>query len=142
MMRRKLGGGYKRTMSDVLQLAVACIGVMLLVIDFMSFVYQKVTEGIGLLWFLLGIILILCAFVPGLNAWLYLLPKSAVPAFLMIGTAFLLSAFYISSLVSQLLRKNQELAMHVSLLNQENESILYELRELKELQKHENTVCH
>ena len=37
-------------MSDVLQLAVACIGVMLLVIDFMSFVYQKVTEGIGLLY--------------------------------------------------------------------------------------------
>jgi hypothetical protein len=38
--------------------------------------------------------------------------------------------FYLSQAISQLIRKNQELAMQVSLLNQENESILRELREL------------
>ena len=70
-------------MSDVLQLAVAWIGIMLLVIDFMSFVYQKVTEGIGILWLFLGVLLILCAFVPGLNAWIYVVPKEAVSAFLL-----------------------------------------------------------
>lgn len=126
-------------MDNVLRLAVAGMGVLLLGMDFMTLVYRKITESIGLCWFFLGGLLILIAAVPGLNAWVDTVPKEAVPAFLLTGAAFLTAAFYISSLVSQLLRKNQELAMHVSLLNQENESIL---NELKELQKHENTIRH
>lgn len=129
-------------MTDLLRLAVVSMGVVLLVMDFMTFVYQKITEGIGLLWFFLGFVLILTGAIPGLNKWTAVVPPEAVPALLLTGVSFLLAAFYLSSLISQLLRKNQELAMHVSLLNQENESILYELKELKDLQKHEDTVCH
>ena len=42
----------------------------------------------------------------------------------------LLFLFKISEYVSVLSRKNQELAMQVSLLNQENERILTELQQL------------
>lgn len=49
----------------------------------------------------------------------------------MILSAFLiLFLFKISEYVSVLSRKNQELAMQVSLLNQENERILTELQQL------------
>lgn len=126
-------------MIDLLRLAVAGMGILLLIMDFMTLVYRKITESLGLCWFFLGGVLIFIAVIPGLNAWVEVVPKEAVPALILTGAAFLLAAFYVTSLVSQLLRKNQELAMHVSLLNQENESVL---NELKELQKHENTVCH
>lgn len=129
-------------MIDVLRLAVILMGLALLVMDFLTFVYRKITEGMGLLWFVLGGVLLLLGLVPGLCDWTSAVPQKAVPALLLAGSVFLAAAFYISSLVSQLLRKNQELAMHVSLLNQENESILYELRELKESGKYENSVRH
>lgn len=128
-------------MTEILQLAVVGMGLILFVMVFVSLVWQKITEGIGLLWFLLGGVLILTGTAPGLNAWIHVVPKEAAPALLLIAAVLITALFYISSLVSQLLRKNQELAMHVSLLNQENESMLYELRELREYQKDENTVC-
>ena len=48
---------------------------------------------------------------------------------MLISFVIIFSFFYISCAVSQLLRKNQELAMHVSLLNQENEIILQKLKD-------------
>ena len=42
------------------------------------------------------------------------------------------SMWFISTQVSLLMRKNQELAMQISLLNQDNETILKQLEELQE----------
>lgn len=118
-------------MIDELRLAVVLMGILLILIDFLTYVYQKVTESIGLWWVLIGGVLVLLGVVPGLNGWTKTIPRKAVPAVLLAGAVFFLAAFYFSSLISQLLRKNQELAMHVSLLNQENESILYEVKKLR-----------
>lgn len=123
----------------MLQAAVVIAGLLLLLLDFMALVYKKITESIGLCWFFLGMVLISLGIVPGLRSWAQAVPKEAAPALLLAGAALLLAAFYLSSQVSQLARKNQELAMHVSLLNQENESILEELKELRE---HENIIRH
>ncbi len=104
-------------------------GVALLIADFISFVYQKITVGIELCWSAFAILLILLGVVPGLSDWSRTIPIEAVPAFLLISLAIIFSFFYLSCAISQLLRKNQELAMHVSLLNQENEIILQKLKE-------------
>lgn len=126
-------------MADILQAAVVVLGILLLISDFMALVYKKVTESIGLCWCFLGIVLIMLGVVPGLCAWVQTVPEDAVPALLLAVAALLIAAFYLSSQVSQLARKNQELAMHVSLLNQENESILEKLKELRE---HEDIIRH
>lgn len=104
-------------------------GIVLLVVDFISFVYQKITVGIELCWSAFAVVLILLGVVPGLSDWSRVVPREAVPAFLLISLAIIFSFFYLSCAVSQLLRKNQELAMHVSLLNQENEIILQKLKD-------------
>lgn len=75
-------------------------------------------------------VLILFGAVPGLSDWSKVVPKEACAAFLVIGGIAILGTFYLSGNVSKLLRKNQELAMQVSLLNQENERILGELEAL------------
>ncbi len=104
-------------------------GIVLLIVDFISFVYQKITVGIELCWSAFAVLLILLGVVPGLSDWSRVVPREAVPAFVLISLAIIFSFFYLSCAVSQLLRKNQELAMHVSLLNQENEIILQKLKD-------------
>lgn len=107
-------------------------GILLLTVDFLSYVYQKITVGIGLCWGGFALILIFLGSLPGLSAWSRYIPSEAVPAFLLISFSIIFSVFYLSSAVSQLLRKNQELAMHVSLLNQENETLLEMMRKIKD----------
>ena len=104
-------------------------GIVLLIVDFGSFVSQKITVGIELCWSAFAVVLILLGVVPGLSDWSKVVPQEAIPAFLLISLAVIFSFFYLSCAVSQLLRKNQELAMHVSLLNQENEIILQKLKD-------------
>ena len=108
------------TVAGILRLVVVAEGMILLMMAFLSFVYRKMTEGIALSWGGFAAILILAG---------------AVPAFVIVTAATLLGVFYLSCAVSQLIRKNQELAMHVSLLNQENESILEELQAIREREK-------
>lgn len=115
--------------AQVLCVVTVLEGVALLIADFISFVYQKITVGIELCWSAFAILLILLGVVPGLSDWSRTIPIEAVPAFLLISLAIIFSFFYLSCAISQLLRKNQELAMHVSLLNQENEIILQKLKE-------------
>lgn len=116
-------------MADILCIVAVMEGIVLLIVDFISFVYQKITVGIELCWSAFALALILLGVVPGLSDWSRVIPKEAVPAFLLISFVIIFSFFYISCAVSQLLRKNQELAMHVSLLNQENEIILQKLKD-------------
>lgn len=116
-------------MADFLCIVVIIEGIVLLIVDFISFVYQKITVGIELCWSAFAVILILLGAVPGLSDWSRIVPREAVPAFILINLAVIFSFFYLSCAISQLLRKNQELAMHVSLLNQENEIILQKLKE-------------
>lgn len=116
-------------MAQILCLITVIEGIALLVVDFISFVYQKITVGIELCWSAFAVVLILLGVVPGLSDWSRTIPIEAVPAFLLISLAIIFSFFYLSCAISQLLRKNQELAMHVSLLNQENEIILQKLKE-------------
>ena len=111
-------------MAEILCIITVVEGIALLVVDFISFVYQKITIGIELCWSAFAVVLILLGVVPGLSNWSRIIPIEAVPAFLLISLAIIFSFFYLSCAISQLLRKNQELAMHVSLLNQENEIIL------------------
>ncbi len=129
--------------ADMLRVIVAVEGVLLLCLDFRSFVYRKITEGMGLGWGCFAFILILLGAVPGLSDWCRVLPKEAYPAFLLLSVSVLLGAFRISCTISQLVRKNREIAMHVSLLNQENERILHEMKELWERENEKkDTVCH
>ena len=118
--------------ADMLRVIVAVEGVLLLCLDFRSFVYRKITEGMGLGWGCFAFILILLGAVPGLSDWCRVLPKEAYPAFLLLSVSVLLGV-----------RKNREIAMHVSLLNQENERILHEMKELWERENEKkDTVCH
>jgi len=105
-------------------------GIVLLMLSFKALVKKKMTEGIALGWAVGAVLLVVIGLVPCLNDWASKLSTTHVIA-LILSAAFVVGfVFKISSSISQLAMKNQELAMQVSLLNQENERILYEIQEL------------
>jgi hypothetical membrane protein len=100
------------------------IGAGICVYDFIVYSRQKLTEKYAFLWALAGAVLILSGVVPVLADW------KILAGLLLFVLLFLL--YTMSRSISDLTRKNQELAMQVSLLNNENEQMLAAMRHLKE----------
>ena len=97
-------------------------------ISFISnYVRGKLREKATFLWGILAIAMILSGAVPVLSGWSKRFNDVIYIAPFVIIIVFVCIMFYITKEISVLRRKNQELAMHVSLLNQENERILKEL---------------
>lgn len=109
---------------DIFRILCVATGILFLFLDFRAYVRQKLTDSIGLGWMMFSIIMIIVGASSGavsmsdshIFIWIFL-----------IGFILICLLFRISMVVSGLILKNQELAMQVSLLNQENERILHEL---------------
>ena len=108
----------------ILRIFLTAAGVLFLLGDINAYVRQKLTDTIGLLWAFVSVALILTGVVsvPGAREEEYL-----VVLLLAVCLLLLILLFKLSKVGSVLSMKNQELAMQVSLLNQENERILHRL---------------
>ena len=112
-------------------------GIVFLLWDFYSYAKQKLNESMGMIWGFVSIALIITGAVPALSGevseWLLI-------CLFIICLLLLFLLFKVTKAVSVLTMKNQELAMQVTLLNQENEKILHQLGILKDEKK--DTVRH
>lgn len=113
-----------------IKLGFIIVGIVIMITTFLSHARKKITVNLAVVWELLGLAAILIGAVPGLSRWCGSLGHGTAIAMFVIGCLILSGAFRICVLISLLIMKNQELAMQVSLLNQENEKILNTLREL------------
>lgn len=113
--------------TQIIRIIVVVMGVFFFGITFHSYAKRKLTEIIGLFWGFISLFIVLIAVIPGLSAWVTLIPEEAFAALVLVFFFSMLGVFFLSISVSKLSMKNQELAMQVSLLNQENERILREL---------------
>jgi hypothetical protein len=114
----------------ILRILVVIVGILLFFITFFSYIYKKLNERITLYWFVFSVFLILSGAVPAFSGWSHSISLIDFFVVLVIFLTIIFFLFKLSENVCILRRKNQELAMHVSLLNQENERILYELQQL------------
>lgn len=114
----------------ILQIIMVAAGVCLLIITTNSLAKRKMTESFCLAWGLISVVLILAGIFLRPAGWSRYLSNMGMILVLMIGFIVVYVAYFLSSKVSELSRKNQELAMQVSLLNQENERILERLEQL------------
>lgn len=100
------------------------MGILLLVLDINAYVRQRLTDGLGLCLGGFSMFLVLA----GIIAGIFKEKPDAVLVIVMLFICFLLLIiFLLCTAVSVLVMKNRELAMQVSLLNQENERIIHEL---------------
>lgn len=123
----------------LLQILMVIGGVIFLGLTFLEYAKKKMIAEIGLLWSFFSMLIVGIGLIPGSLSWIGHIRRSM--ALVMFGFAFffLLLLLYLSIAISQLLRKNLELAMQTSLLNQENEQVLMKLNMLPEKSRQEES---
>jgi hypothetical protein len=113
---------------------VALTGFVFLCLDYYHFSRRRIVANIGVGWGFFSLQLILVGAFPGLSAWAKVIAPTTFLGLYILGTVALIGTLLLSISVSKLIMRNQELAMQVSLLNQENEKILSLLEEMNEQQ--------
>lgn len=116
----------------LLHLLMEIGGIVLLVITFLFYAKRKMTAEIGLLWVLFSILIIVTGAVPDSLVFVGQIRKSVAIVLFCVVFFILLMLLYLSIVISRLLRRNQELAIQVSLLIHDNERILSALEKEKQ----------
>lgn len=118
---------------DLLRLFVIVMGIWLLVMAVLSLAKRKMTEQFCLAWAIVSVLLVICGVLLNPSELdRYISIRVLILIFLIaIGAVWIL--WFISTQLSVLSRKNQELAMQISLLNQDSERILRKLDHLEEM---------
>ena len=114
----------------VLRMIMVVAGCLFLILNFVTYVKKNLTEKFTWMWTFFCVVMILSGIVPGLNNWSFQFNSWGYMALCIILVLIVQFIFIITKEIANLKKRNKELAMHVSLLNQENERILAELEKL------------
>ena len=114
----------------VLRIIMVVAGCLFLILNFVTYVKKNLTEKFTWMWTFFCVVMILSGIVPGLNSWSFKFNSWGYMALCIILVLIVQFIFIITKEIANLKKRNKELAMHVSLLNQENERILAELEKL------------
>lgn len=106
------------------------MGIGIMIVTFVLHAKKKLTVNLAVTWELLGIAAILSGAVPRFSGWSSRIGLGSLVVLLITALLVLWGVYQMTIQISSLLMKNQELAILVSLLNQENERILRELEKL------------
>lgn len=116
----------------LLRIVIFAMGIVLFLASVYSLSRRRMTEPFCLAWGFVALMLIVAGILLQPTEWRRYISGSTLVIVLMVGFCVGWGAFFISTKVSELMRKNLELAMQVTLLNNENEQIRKELEEIKE----------
>ena len=116
---------------DVLRLFVIVAGAYMFLKAILSLAKRKMTEPFCLAWVVLSALMILSGILLNPSQLDGYISTRGLILIIIIVSGILWGLWFISTQVSILKRRNQELAMQVSLLNNDCEKILRELEKLK-----------
>ena len=116
---------------DVLRLFVIVAGAYMFLKAILSLAKRKMTEPFCLAWAVLSALMILSGILLNPSQLDGYISTRGLILIIIIVSGILWGLWFISTQVSSLKRRNQELAMQISLLNNDCEKILRELEKLK-----------
>lgn len=116
---------------DVLRLFVIVAGAYMFLKAILSLAKRKMTEPFCLAWAVLSALMILSGILLNPSQLDGYISTRGLILIIIIVSGILWGLWFISTQVSTLKRRNQELAMQISLLNNDCEKILRELEKLK-----------
>ena len=116
---------------DVLRLFVIVAGAYMFLKAILSLAKRKMTEPFCLAWAVLSALMILSGILLHPSQLDGYISTRGLSLIIIIVSGILWGLWFISTQVSILKRRNQELAMQISLLNNDCEKILRELEKLK-----------
>ena len=116
---------------DLLTIFLIVLGICLFVMAILSLAKRKMTETFCLAWAVLSALMILSGILLNPSQLDGYISTRGLILIIIIVSGILWGLWFISTQVSILKRRNQELAMQISLLNNDCEKILRELEKLK-----------
>jgi uncharacterized membrane protein len=135
-------------MEIVVKAVLVLAGIIVFMMVLMSLARRKMTETFCLMWGVLALIMICAGCFLSMTEWGILVGKMGTFLIFLAAACIICGGLFICIQVSMLMRKNQELAMQISLLNQENKQILDELERISreeddedETEKKEDIIC-
>lgn len=114
-------------MSVLLRIAICMAGILLIVMAVRSVVMREITEKQSLFWIFCGIVMFLFGLIPGIVVLIAAIFGVDYSPSIIYTIAIVLAMYGIFNCfqsIAGLHKRVQELAMHVSLLNQENSMLL------------------
>ena len=114
----------------LLRIILIVLGVFMFAITLGSLAKRKMNESFCLAWGVISVSVVLAGILLRPSGWREYISGIGLVLILVIIISALYAVYFVSLKISELSRKNQELAIQVSMLNQENERILHELSEL------------
>ena len=118
---------------DLLTLFLIVMGIYFLFMAILSLAKRKMTEPFCLAWAVVAVLIIICGILIDPSELDRYISFRVLIVILLITAGVVWTLWFISTQVSILRRKNQELAMQISLLNQDSEKILKRLEELEKM---------
>ena len=115
-----------------LRLIMIGVGVIFLIWDYVALVQKKMVDLLAIGWLALSIAMILMGAVPYLSRWTWLVSYQTGVTIIAVFSIVLYFVFKICFWISSLYWQNRELAMQVSLLNEENMDTILQVRRLEE----------
>lgn len=117
---------------NLLRIFAIVLGVWLFLADIISLAKRKMTEQFSLTWAFLSLLMVVCGLLLKPSHLERYVSFRGLILILLIIVGVIWGMWFISCYVSELMRKNQELAMQISLLNQDSEKMMKELEALKQ----------
>lgn len=118
---------------EILRIVMTFGGVLILMETVMSLSKRRLKEQFCLFWGVISVLLIVAGIFLRPIVWSRYVSRTGTIIIIIAAVCVVCCLFYFSIYISVLSRKTQELAMQVSLLNQENERMFIELDRLQEL---------
>lgn len=116
---------------DLLTMFLIVLGICLFVMAILSLAKRKMTEPFCLAWACVSVLLVICGILiePSELERYISLRVLILILLITIGVGWIL--WFISTQISILRRRNQEIAMQISLLNQDSERMMKKLEDLE-----------
>ncbi|MCR4842918.1 MAG: DUF2304 domain-containing protein [Eubacterium sp.] len=117
--------------------AIICLtGVGMIILAFICFTLRKMIVRMAMYWNVFGLFMIIVGLLPIWHNWKSRFDGVFFWPFVLIFYIMLVGMFALSMHVSADIYHMRELAMHISLLNQENEKVIRDIRHFKEVEKY------
>lgn len=114
-----------------MEIFMIILGIYLLCMTVLSLAKRKMTEQFCLVWAVMAVLMIVAGILLNPSQIERYISLRGLVLVLIIILGVIWGMWFVSTQVSILLRKNQELAMQTSLLNQDSEYMLKEIKNLK-----------
>lgn len=115
----------------IFRLYLVVIGIVVFVLALNSLSKRKLMDNFTVIWCVLGFLSVLAGILVRATEMMRFMSVATLVLILTGVTLFIVACFVLSLCFSDLSRKNHELSMQVSLLNQENERIIHEIEVLR-----------